>query len=195
MGNGAKRDLSNMSFSRKDSADGKAGGPIAGKLDSKQQNGGLALSGIHRVGLADIPPGTRSGFRTDSAISNSRAGSERVLQPWVSDMPEGADGSLENSGSSGHWDQFAENERLFGIKTDYDENIYTTAIDKNHPQYRERMAAADRKAREIEQSLPTTAHVAEERVMDFAGGDNRGGDEEDRYVCFLYETECYEQWP
>lgn len=44
------------------------------------------------------------------------------------------------------------------------------------------MAAADRKAREIERTLPTTAHVAEERVMDFVsgGGDDRGGDEEDK---------------
>jgi hypothetical protein len=66
------------------------------------------------------------------------------------------------------------------LKTDYDENIYTTAIDKSHPQYKERLAAADRKAREIERSVPTTAHVAEERVMDFVGGDDQR-DEEDKY--------------
>lgn len=91
------------------------------------------------------------------------------------------DGSLEKSGAGGAWDQFAENERLFGLKTDYDENIYTTAIDRSHPQYKERLAAAERKAREIERSAPTTAHVAEERVMDFVGGDDQR-DEEDKYV-------------
>ncbi|GJD02113.1 LsmAD domain-containing protein [Colletotrichum higginsianum] len=113
---------------------------------------------------------------------SAMGGNERTLQPWVPDSGDGIDGSLEKSSSSGGtWDQFAENERLFGLKTDYDENIYTTTIDKSHPQYRERMAAADRKAREIERSLATTAHVAEERVMDFVsgGGDDRGGDEED----------------
>jgi PAB1-binding protein PBP1 len=95
-------------------------------------------------------------------------------------MPENADGSLEGSAGTGRWDQFAENERLFGLKTDYDENIYTTKIDKSHPQYKERMAAAERKAREIEHSVATTSHVAEERVMDYAGGDDKGADEEDK---------------
>lgn len=102
------------------------------------------------------------------------------------DSNDAVDGSLEKSTASGHWDQFAENERLFGLKTDYDENIYTTAINKSHPQYRERIAAAERKAREIERSVPTTAHVAEERVMDYApGNDQSGENEEDKYVIYL----------
>ncbi|KAL0782615.1 hypothetical protein CaCOL14_000521 [Colletotrichum acutatum] len=149
----------NMSYNKRDSA-------MGGKADGKGQNG------------------ARSGFRTDTAISNNRPGTERTLQPWVPDSNDGIDGSLEKpSGSGGAWDQFAENERLFGLKTDYDENIYTTTIDKSHPQYRDRMAAAERKAREIERSLATTAHVAEERVMDYVtgGGDDKGGDEEDKY--------------
>ena len=67
------------------------------------------------------------------------------------------------------------------MKTDYDENIYTTAINKSHPQYREKVAAAERKAREIERSAPTTAHVAEERVMDYVGGnENDDENEEDK---------------
>jgi PAB1-binding protein PBP1 len=128
-----------------------------------------------------IPSGNRSSFRTDTAISNSRLGGERTLKAWVPDAGYEVDGSLEkSSGGGGAWDQFAENERLFGLKTDYDENIYTTAIDKSHPQYKERLAAADKKAREIERSVPTTAHVAEERVMDFVGGDDQR-DEEDKY--------------
>ena len=57
--------------------------------------------------------------------------------------------------------------------------MYTTSINKSHPQYRERMAAADRKAREIERSTAATSHVAEERVMDFiSGGSDRNDDEE-----------------
>ena len=91
--------------------------------------------------------------------------------------------SLETTTSSGGaWDQFAANERQFGIRSTYNENIYTTAIDKSHPQYKERVAAAERKAREIERSPATTAHVAEERKMDHTGGDDAGGggDEEDK---------------
>jgi PAB1-binding protein PBP1 len=57
--------------------------------------------------------------------------------------------------------------------------MYTTQIDKSHPRYKERMAAAEKKAKEIEKSVASTSHVAEERVMDFVGGDN-GGDEEDK---------------
>ena len=76
------------------------------------------------------------------------------------------------------WDQFAENKRRFGITTDYDENIYTTTIDKSHPMYKQRLAEADKKAREIERSAATNSHVAEERVTDNLTGD--GGDEEDK---------------
>lgn len=104
------------------------------------------------------------------------------MQPWIPDASDGLDGSLEASSSSGPWDQFAANEKLFGLKTDYDENMYTTAINKTHPQFRERMAAAERKAKEIERSAPVTAHVAEERVMDYVGGGGTGEDnEEDKY--------------
>lgn len=131
---------------------------MAGKADGKSQNGN---------------------FRTDTAISGNRAGGERVLQRWQPDAPpSNADHSLEKS--TGGWNQFETNERLFGLKTDYDENMYTTRIDKSHPRFKERMAIADRKAKEIEGSAASTSHVAEERVMDFVGGDN-GGDEEDKY--------------
>lgn len=48
------------------------------------------------------------------------------------------------------WDQFAVNEKLFGVKTDFDENKYTTELDKNSAFYKERIASADRIARLIE---------------------------------------------
>lgn len=106
-----------------------------------------------------------------------------MLQRWVPDAPEDNDNSLESARSKAGgaaWDQFAENKRLFNITTDYDENIYTTAIDKNHPQYKQRLADADRKAREIERSVATNSHVAEERVTDNLAAENNGLDEEDK---------------
>lgn len=108
---------------------------------------------------------------------------ERELQRWVPDGGNNVDGSLEKPNKHEAWDQFAENERRFGLTTDYDENMYTTTIDKSHPNYQQRMAVAEKAAREIERSVPTTAHVAEERVMDFAGGDDQR-DEEEKYVLF-----------
>lgn len=81
-------------------------------------------------------------------------------------------------GSDKPWDQFAANERLHGVKTDYDENIYTTTIDRSHPLYKQRQANADRIAREIEAGSALSAHVAEERGL--AVPDDSGLDEEDK---------------
>ncbi|KAF8863624.1 hypothetical protein BDZ45DRAFT_106174 [Acephala macrosclerotiorum] len=147
---------SNMSFPRKD---------MAGPKGEARQNGNA------------------SSFRTDSAISGGRNQGERTLQRWVPDTPADIDGSLESSRSKSNvpWDQFAENEKRFGLKTDYDENIYTTAIDKSHPQYKQRLAEADRKAREIERSTATNSHIVEERIRDNLGAEENGLDEEDKY--------------
>ena len=128
--------------------------------------------------------GTASSFRTDSAISGTKVAGERTLQRWVADVPEDLDGSLEGPGSksSAPWDQFAENSRRFGLTTDYDENIYTTKIDKNHPQYKQRLADAEKKAREIERSMASNPHVAEERITDHVSTEDNRLDEEDKYV-------------
>lgn len=169
----------------------KEGGTSGGtRADARGQNGGLATYFFvipYGSMLTCITVGSRSNFRTDAAISNNRFGNERPLQPWIPDASDGVDGSLEASSSSGPWDQFAANEKLFGLKTDYDENMYTTAINKTHPQFRERMAAAERKAKEIERSAPVTAHVAEERVMDYVGGTGIGEEnEEDKSVLITF---------
>ena len=73
------------------------------------------------------------------------------------------DSSLDTSlNANGHatWDQFEANERLYGVKTDYDEAMYTTSIDRSHPSYRQRAAAAEKKAREIEASASSNVHRA-----------------------------------
>lgn len=151
---------------------------MAGKGQNGRLRLGLPCAPTEK--LTFTPPGAAPGFRTDSAISSGRQGGERLLQRWMPDATDKFNDTLEKSSAGGTWDQFSANEKLFGLKTDYDENIYTTQIDKSHPQYRERMAAAEKKAREIEHSVATTSHVAEERIMDFVGGNDRGGDEEDK---------------
>ena len=105
-----------------------------------------------------------------------------MLQRWVPDAPEADDGGLESTRkpTGERWDQFAENERRFGIVTTYDETIYTTTIDKSHPHHKQRVADADKKAREIERSATTNSHVAEERIADNVAPDSNGMDEEDR---------------
>ena len=81
--------------------------------------------------------------------------------------------SLESSG--GEWDQFKANEERFGVKSDYDENIYTTKIDRNNPLYAMRERKAALIAREIEGDLSTNAHMREER-----GFRDDGLDEEEK---------------
>lgn len=127
--------------------------------------------------------GNSTGFRTDTAISGNKFQTERTLKRWVPDESIETDKALEsgrNASGGASWDQFAVNERLFGLSTDYDETIYTTAIDKSHPDYKKRYAEADRLAREIEHSGTDNRHVAEERVTDNLTVDESGLDEEDK---------------
>ena len=122
--------------------------------------------------------GASAGFRTDSDISGSLAVRERNLQRWE---PSAVDAninlSLEGSGSAG-WDQFEANERLFGATTSYDENIYTTRIDRSDPSYKRKEAKAAQIAREIESSEPDNPHVREERGL---ATETDGHDEEEKY--------------
>ncbi|KAI9802405.1 MAG: hypothetical protein M1825_002787 [Sarcosagium campestre] len=121
--------------------------------------------------------GTASGFRTDADISGNLALRERTLQRWQPSGETDVDLSLE--GNSGKWDQFEINNRLFGVKSDYDENFYTTVIDRSAPDYGQREAAAARLAREIESGATSNAHLAEERGQSV--GDDSGANEEDKY--------------
>ena len=105
---------------------------------------------------------------------------ERTLQRWDPSSDTTANLSLESSNNSTQWDQFATNEKLFGVRSDYDENLYTTIIDRNHPQYAERAALAEKKAREIEGSSALNAHVREERSENVTG--DKDADEEALYV-------------
>lgn len=107
--------------------------------------------------------GAAAGFRTDTDISGNLAFRERTLQPWISPAENDVDLSIDSSAEP--WDQFRANELKFGLKTDYDENIYTTRIDRSTPQYRQQAAAAKRLAREIERNPTGIAHSREERGL------------------------------
>ena len=121
--------------------------------------------------------GASQGFRTDADISGNKEAAERKLQRWVPDEDLGQDMSLESAGAGG-WDQFETNERKFGTKSTYDENLYTTAIDRSHASYREREAAAAKLAREIEGATSNNAHIREERGHAL---EHDGDDEEAKY--------------
>ncbi|KAI9878365.1 MAG: hypothetical protein M1830_001108 [Pleopsidium flavum] len=122
--------------------------------------------------------GTSSGFRTDADISGNLALRERNLQRWEPSTETDVDLSLESAGGAS-WDQFEANERLYGVRSNYDEEIYTTSIDRSNPLYKQRAARAEKIAREIEGDSTTNVHMKEERGLTL--GDDSGMDEEERY--------------
>lgn len=87
--------------------------------------------------------------------------------------------SLESTTSTTGWDQFEANARLFGATSSYDENIYTTRIDRSDPTYKQKEAQAARIAREIEGTDVENPHHREERGL--APLDSRDHDEEEKY--------------
>ena len=54
--------------------------------------------------------------------------------------------------------------RLFNVKSTFDENLYTTPLDKDSLS-REQMARAERMALEIEGKTSSNIHMREERNM------------------------------
>ena len=104
-------------------------------------------------------------FRTDTEISRAAAAKrERELQAWQPDAAEPpvlpVTGGFDHQGgddvtfgpgasSSGQWDQFAANERLFGVRTHYDEDEYTTRLDRSAKDFKERERRAEQIAAEI----------------------------------------------
>lgn len=129
--------------------------------------------------LTKSSKGTSSNFRTDTDISGNISIRERTLKRWEPAADVDVDMSLETTTSTAGWDQFEANERLFGATTSYDENIYTTRIDRSDPSYKRKEAEAARIAREIESSDANNAHVREERGL--APIDDSGRDEEEKY--------------
>ncbi|KAK1150270.1 poly(A)-binding protein binding protein [Aspergillus melleus] len=127
--------------------------------------------------IAKSSNGASSGFRTDADISGNLAMRERTLKRWEPAADTDVDLSLEGTSASAGWDQFEANARLFGATSSYDENIYTTRIDRSDPTYKQKEQAAARIAREIEGVETDNAHMREERGLATA----EGGDEEDKY--------------
>lgn len=176
-----------MTFDTKEVTDIAVVNVSPSEVIAKESNG-MPLS--HESSPMHVNPsiGASAGFRTDTDISGSLAVRERNLQRWEpSSTDMGHHLSLESSGT-GSWDQFETNQRLFGATTSYDENIYTTRIDRSDPSYKRKEAEAARIAREIEGTGTDNPHLKEERGQAPEGD---GHDEEDRYSGVRREDASY----
>jgi len=122
-----------------------------------------------------------SDFSTDTDISGHGQFRERVLQPWVPEGDSANSVDLNLDASSSDWDQFELNKKLFGVETSWDENIYTTALDKSSKEFKQRAMKAARIAQEIEKGTKGNFHQQEER------GYEVDLDEEQRYGAVIRE--------
>jgi PAB1-binding protein PBP1 len=110
----------------------------------------MATVGVHSIPIPTSRNIIVSAFRTDTDISQKKGlVRERELQAWQPDAPNVPQD--ETFGATGNitWDQFAVNEKLFGVKTNFDEEAYTTKLDRSAPDYKERERKAQRIANEI----------------------------------------------
>ncbi|CAN8269365.1 unnamed protein product [Cochlearia groenlandica] len=118
----------------------------------------------------------------DSSIPKSyHVDMERKLERWV---PEENVPHVQNLGnvfddpSKRGWDQFEANKLLFGVESTFDEELYTTKLEKSQLT-RELREEAERIAREIEGEYTQDLHVAEERGLQHS--DRFDIDEETKY--------------
>ncbi|KAF0686172.1 Aste57867_22024 [Aphanomyces stellatus] len=131
------------------------------------------LAHLSTKGLPDYENETQDGkpaaptqtFQTDTDISNNSHAHlyGRELQTASSWLDPSLDsGELEARGGKTAWNQFEVNEKLFGVGNTYDENIYTTKLDKTKISAAQ-SKAAEKLAREIEAQQSQNFHVQEER--------------------------------
>ena len=72
-----------------------------------------------------------------------------VPPPIITFGTRGDDLTFGLGASKGSWDQFVMNEKLFGVETSFDEEVYTTKLDRSGPDFKEREREAQRIANEI----------------------------------------------
>lgn len=116
------------------------------------------------------PRDKRKDLMIDSAISHSHhLEAERELERWTPDADDPECPELEDifDGTwNRNWDQFETNEALFGVRSTFDEDLYTTKLERG-PRTRELEREATRIAREIEGEDTRDLHLAEERGIQF----------------------------
>jgi len=93
-----------------------------------------------------------AGNKGDSAANNQQGGSATASAATGGKI----------TGSIGQWDQFQANKELFNVNASFDENLYTTQLDKSQID-KKKMKEAERIAKEIENTMTKNIHLAEER--------------------------------
>jgi len=148
---------------------GGSGDVLGGSLSAPSGGGG---------GLS-VPRSRAEALRGDNTTNRGgNFGASSNNPPATSSSSAGA-----LRGNIGEWDQFRANEQLFSIQATFDENLYTTELDKSAISSTKK-EEAERIAREIENTTTSNIHLAEERGHKIEGD----FDEEDLYSGVLRST-------
>uniref|UniRef100_A0A0D9VG10 LsmAD domain-containing protein n=1 Tax=Leersia perrieri TaxID=77586 RepID=A0A0D9VG10_9ORYZ len=144
------------------------------------------------LGGDELPKGPshekRKDLMIDAAISRSHFPEERELERWAPDEGDSECLELEKYDRKGNrsWDQFETNAALFGVKSTFNEELYTTKLERG-PHMRELEKHASRLAREIEGEDTKDMHLAEERGLYL--DDDFDHDEEIKYSAVRRDTD------
>lgn len=158
---------------------------------------------IWSSGPADAKVPNGDSFKTDTDISQKALRRERELQAWQADSvppvvssagpPHGqhTDDITFGTGSSGHvaWNQFTANEKLFGVRTGFDEELYTTKLDRSGADFAEREKRAQALANEIMRGVTNNPHIMEERKVNNV--EDSGVNEEEKYGAVVRSSNAY----
>lgn len=170
---------------------------LEGKADASYTKGGtfvveseafahLFVPAMENVELKDSAGRQNAGgISTDTEISGNATGNlyGRKLETADSWITPSANVSASMDGNTGEWDQFSVNEKKFGVKNTFDENLYTTKLDRSKMTEKQ-LRAADKLAKEIERQTSSNFHLNEERGKVWSKDDM---DEESRYSSVIRE--------
>ena len=149
-------------------------------------------NGNNEVFRTDVEISSQQSIRDQTLVSagvawtpveTSAKGLAESLVNGSESIPRTKSSSVPARGTIGEWDQFQANEELFNVKGSYDENLYTTKLNKSlmDPS---KQQEAERLAHEIESEVSTNIHITEERNQLTKGV----YDEEDLYSGVLRKT-------
>ncbi|KAG9085158.1 hypothetical protein FS749_004649 [Ceratobasidium sp. UAMH 11750] len=141
-----------------------------------------------------VPAQGPGSFRTDADISAANANTN-PRPAWSSPPPPAATPGQNvdeltfgtSASTSQPWDQFQANEKMFGVITSFNEEAYTTALDRNAPDFKEKERKAEIIAKEIMAGSTNNPHLAEERGI----VDDSGMNEEDKYSSVVRGQNAY----
>jgi LsmAD domain/Ataxin 2 SM domain len=134
------------------------------------------ISGRPNAGRVRDLEAVDSSWFTGPAVDDGLGGNNGINSTFHQD--DGLNGKGRGGGGGRKWDQFEANKRLFNVTSTFDENLYTTPLDRSKVTSLQQRTA-ERIAMEIESGMSANSHMREERNQQTEQDNDM--DEEERY--------------